>query len=192
MRNNRICNQCGAELKVNMFYSKSYKCKYCIKSNERTVEGVISKIYTTQRTSSKKRGHPMPTYTAEELKNFILSHECFMPMYNGWIDSGFQSKMKPSIDRKKDDKPYTINNIMLVTWGQNDSKAHLHSIQGKLITGKERRGVFKVLKDGTTVCLYNSIALASRDTGVDVSSIIRCCTHRVATAGKFIWRYENV
>ena len=39
---------------------------------------------------------------------------------------------------------------------------------------------------------YSSIADASRDTGVDVSSIIRVCKGKSLTAGGYHWQYKDI
>ena len=79
----------------------------------------------------------------------------------------------------------------MVTWGENDKKAHLDSIKGNITTGKQKECVYKIDQFGVTICLYPSISIASRDTNIDTSSIISCCNGKVKTAGNFVWRYEN-
>lgn len=41
------------------------------------------------------------------------------------------------------------------------------------------------------IAVYNSIHEAERETGVDHTSIIRCCNGKVAYAGIYVWCYED-
>ena len=85
-------------------------------------KGVISMTYSNQRQTSSRRGHPMPTYSKEWISEWALAHPNFEQLYNDWVDGGYQRKMKPSIDRIKDELPYTETNIQLMTWKENDEK----------------------------------------------------------------------
>lgn len=58
----------------------------------------------------------------------------------------------------------------------------------------EKRKTKKVLQYDTNmefIAEYNSINEAKRNTGVDASSIIRCCNSRATTAGGYIWKYKK-
>ena len=154
---------------------------------------LIKRLYNAQKSSSKKRGHCMPDYTCDDLINWVLieNKDLFELLYKNWADGNYESNLKPSIDRIQNSIHYTFSNIQLVTWGENDKKAHLDSIKGNITTGKQKECVYKIDQFGVTICLYPSISIASRDTNIDTSSIIRCCNGKVKTAGNFVWRYEN-
>lgn len=83
---------------------------------------MISQIYDGQKYTSKKRGHTPPSYTKQELKEWILQQENFSILFNLWKESGFNMNNKPSIDRLDDDKPYSFSNIQLMTWKENNDK----------------------------------------------------------------------
>lgn len=58
----------------------------------------------------------------------------------------------------------------------------------------KNRRTKKVLQYDTNmefIAEYNSISEAKRNTGVDASSIIRCCNSRATTAGGYIWKYKK-
>lgn len=46
-------------------------------------------------------------------------------------------------------------------------------------------------KNGNFIKKYNNILLASKETNIDRSVIIRCCKGSQRTAGGYIWRYAN-
>lgn len=63
-----------------------------------------------------------------------------------------------------------------------------------VIKQAEKRRTKKVLQYDTNmefIAEYNSINEAKRNTGVDASSIIRCCNSRAITAGGYIWKYKK-
>ena len=166
---------------------EEYRCNY-----SRSKEGMIVEIYETQRSNSKKRGHTMPSYTVEELRDWILSQENFEELYQNWIDSDYNRWMKPSIDRKEDDKPYTISNIQLMIWQENSNKQHDYLRKGeKIVTSNPQKPVEQYDLKGNFIKEYHSINQAKRETGVHHSSISQACLGRYKTAGKFIWKYKE-
>lgn len=54
-----------------------------------------------------------------------------------------------------------------------------------------RKAVCIVDHNGTILKTFPSAMEASRMTGVDTSSIAKCCKGLLKTAGDFIWRYRN-
>jgi len=65
----------------------------------RTTKGVISTLYSGQKTSSKKRGVRSPEYTKEEFSNWLLSQPKFHELLSEWRLSGYVKRLKPSVDR---------------------------------------------------------------------------------------------
>lgn len=53
--------------------------------------------------------------------------------------------------------------------------------------------VCQINMDGTLLCIFQSMCEASRKTGVDQSSISKCCSHykNYTSAGGYIWCYEK-
>ena len=86
---------------------------------ERSVHGLIGKLYRHQRGHSKERGHEMPTYTNDELRAWIIAKEEFKPMYMVWVASGYTRSLRPSIDRLRNAEGYSFGNIRLVTFLEN-------------------------------------------------------------------------
>lgn len=54
---------------------------------------------------------------------------------------------------------------------------------------KINKQVIQYTYDGLFIQIYNSIIMGSKETGVDQSSITKCCKKKVPHAGGFIWRY---
>ena len=131
----------------------------------------------------------MPNYTREELEGFIFSQPKFEILYSNWANSDFDKNLIPSIDRKDDYKPYTIDNIRLITWGENNKKGH--SDRKNNINRKVNKAVVQMSLDLTVIACFDSIMDAQRATGVGNSEISKCCRKvRYKTAGGFIWKYK--
>jgi hypothetical protein len=86
---------------------------------------LVRKIYSAQKASSKRRGHPIPTYNVIELEEWLFEQEEFHQLYDAWVSSNYDTSRIPSIDRKKSEKPYTIDNIQVVSWNENFANHHI-------------------------------------------------------------------
>ena len=78
----------------------------------------VSKMYRRQVKSSIKRGHQPPQYTLEELKEWARSQDNCDEVFNTWRETE-RSDDAPSFDRIDNSKGYTLDNIVLTTWGVN-------------------------------------------------------------------------
>lgn len=193
----KICSKCSKDKGESLFYKKksskdglASQCKEC--SNKqvgdfiKTKKGLALRIYTTQISSSKKRNHKPPSYTKEELYNWILKQSNFQELYDNWVNSGYSKKLKPSVDRLKDDEGYTLINIRLTTLECNRETFREKIIKGNIsITSKK---VKQIISDSESKD-FHSIKEAERITGVHNPSIVACCKGQRKTAGGFKWEY---
>lgn len=167
------------------------RCKVCAGDNlrnyHRTKKGVANKIHQAQKCNSKKRGHPPPTYTLDELREWLFKDPAFNEIYESWVESGYEKNKAPSCDRIDNKKSYSFNNIQLITWGEN-FKRWIKEV--KATGGRAGRKVSQLTLNGEFIKTYLSIRLAARVTGVDNSSIVRCCKAKYKNAGGFIWKYN--
>ena len=82
----------------------------------------LTRVWMSQRHVSEKRGHQPPAYTKQELGEWIKSQPNFQELFDKYIESGFDSWLKPSVDRLDDNKGYSFDNIQLITWKENHDK----------------------------------------------------------------------
>ena len=125
----KLCCFCKQRKNRNEFHKSKYgsggldsickKCKVIENSRPRIL---ARRIYSAQKRVSVRRGHPLPDYDALWLTEWLMSRDNFKDMYTKWIESNMESSLKPSVDRINPLKPYTKDNIQLVTWGENDKK----------------------------------------------------------------------
>ena len=82
-------------------------------------------VYQSQKTNSRHRGHDEPTYTRQELQDWIIAQPHFETLYQDYIASDYNKWKCPSVDRIDNTKGYSMDNIELMTWKQNSEKSDL-------------------------------------------------------------------
>ena len=152
---------------------------------------MISKTYRGQRERSKYRGHNMPNYTREQLAKWMLSQSNFERLYNGWVKSGYKRNLCPSVDRIDSLKPYTLDNIRLVTCAENVKKS-CEDMRNGLDPRIYVTPVKQLSLNGKFIQEYHSQGAAYRATGVPRSSIYHCLAQNRKHAGGYVWKYADV
>jgi hypothetical protein len=111
-------------------------------------------------------------------------------LVTAWAAEGYPKDLAPSIDRLDDFKGYSLDNIQLVRWKDNNEKMYKHRKEGKRITRQNRR-VEQVSLSGAHIAFYPSIAFAARATGITRTNINGLCAGKpsVKTVGGYLWRY---
>jgi len=199
----KLCTNCQKTKNFSEFFrDKSHKdgfsswCKPCknLQMQEffRTKDGLIAKIYSSQRGNSKQRKHNPPTYTKQELKEWLFNQDLFHELFDKWVDSGYLKDLIPSVDRKKDDIEYTMDNIQLLTWVENEQKHNndIRSAESKH-GNKPQKAVIQYDKQKNEIARFVSTMEAYRKTGVNQGDISSCCLSKLKSAGGFIWEYQN-
>lgn len=182
-------------------------CKDCTnnagREARRTKKGLAIHIYKHQKQASKKRHHPQPSYTKDEFVKWCLDQEIFHRLYTNWVGSNYSKWSVPSADRLDDYKPYSFDNIQLVSYQDNFDKGNKDRREGR--NNKMSKGVNCYSLDGVLIRSYPSIRRASRDTGINQTSIGTVCRGKTVrsgrdkngnpayyepkTAGGYIWRF---
>lgn len=193
------CTKCKKFKRLHLFYNNKYyddglshECKECCKLNvenyHQTKRGVVSSIYKSQLASSRNRGYVSPEYTKEELKCYVLNHPDFDKLYNNWVNSGYNRWLKPSIDRLDDYKPYSMDNIRLVTWRENNERSHSDRRNG--INNKMSKAILQYDLEGNFIKEHYSMNQAARDMNTVTTSIFNACNGYSKTSCGFIWKYK--
>lgn len=196
----RKCNKCSQEKTLEEFpknkgkhLGRGHYCRECsnkvIRDNSLTKNGVITAIWNGQRHSSRYRGMDMPTYTKQELSEWLINQKLFHELYDKWVESGYFKGNKPSVDRINDYVGYTMDNIQLMTFKQNLDKSHQDKINGK--NTKQCRAVVGTIKGTEESTVFYSVAEASRVTGANGKNIQYCCQGKpkYKSAGGYTWKY---
>jgi len=199
----KFCNVCK-ETKEFSEFGKSgsmkdglkSKCKSCTNEEQiikrRTKKGLVGEIYSGQKHKSKERGHIPPSYTLYGLRQWFKSNAAANALYDAWVLSDYAKNLRPSVDRLDDSKGYSLDNIQLMTWGENMAKSHADVKSGRMKKCRNK-AVIQMDLDGNFVAEYHSAAEACRITGADGTTIRCCCNpaNRHKTAGNFKWKYKE-
>lgn len=168
-------------------------CKPCVVDRNReywrTPKGRISYIFNGQKRSSADRGHPPPTYTQQELTVWALQ-QGLDNLVLKWAQEGYLKDLAPSVDRLDDNQGYTLTNIRLVTWQENNEKMYTNRKSCERIT-RQNRKVKQLDAHGNVIATYDSIASASRITEITRVNINDVCRKKkhCLTAGGYTWQY---
>lgn len=159
------------------------------KTSKRTPEAYFKQLLYLQRYRSKKKNFQPPTYTWDELKDWLDAQPNTVKVWNDWVNSGYQQELCPSIDRIDNKKGYSLDNIQLMTFQQNRAKGHQDVINGEQNTGMERVAVQGFYPDGSLQGTYASINEAARQTGMSAQTIGRHAKGIYKRPLKIYWRY---
>ena len=198
---NKLCVNCNQLKNKHEFYPCKNSvdgvgtvCRICVKvvgeNYRHSLIGLIKKLYRNQKQASVKRNHPQPNYTEEEFMIWVIRQDNFNSLYSNWVASGYLSKLKPSGDRLDDYKPYTFDNLRLITWGENEQKARDDVKNG--INNKKSKCCIQISLEGEIIAEFFSLRDASRHTGSDSAGISSCCKGKQKTHNGFIWKYKEV
>ena len=198
----KTCNRCNTEKGLDYFsVSQRNKdgysciCKSCVaernKEYWRTPKGRISQIFATQVTNSKQRKHPSPKYTRKTLTDWAYQNGLCV-LHRQWKDSGYLKEYVPSVDRIDPTKEYSLDNIRLVTWKENNEKAYEDRKTCRHIT-KQNRRIRQLDMAGKLISTFDSISSASRLTGITRININDVCRKKAhcKSAGGYIWEYAD-
>lgn len=157
----------------------------------RTVKGLCYKIYDNQNRSSKKRGHPEPAYSKEELMEWVIKQPNFKELYKNWVESDFDKWLVPSIDRKDNFIGYNFNNIRLTYWKENSDIARLDIIN-KNNSNKAKPVEQICLTTGNLIKTYPSLKDAALSLGCSKkqSSISYCISGKYKQSHGYKWRFK--
>lgn len=149
---------------------------------QKTKNGIISIMHKNQRARSIQRGHPEPTYTFKELKEWMLGQELFHTLYKEWEESGYKRQLAPSCDRNNQELGYSFDNITLKTLRQNQMTQ----------TNFGQKEVIQYDDDMNEVARFDSATEAARITGNKQQNISSACLgkYRQKKVGGFHWKYS--
>ena len=164
------CTLCGRlkELLPNTTY-----CSQCV-----SLKGLINSSYYGQCSSSRHRGHTPPEYDKQEYYLWFTNQENCSTLYQAYVESNYDTKLKPSVDRKDDSKGYSFSNIRLVTWRENNSKSF-----------QKPKRVEQRYKGEMVIDTFESIQLAADSVGARYQNISACCNGRQKSAKGFTWHF---
>lgn len=134
----------------------------------------------------------MPEYSKQELATWLLNQEKFKELYSAWVASDYNSRSKPSVDRLDDFKTYSLSNIQLITFRENELKGHTDRHLGRGTQGKCCKAVLQFDANGTFIKEHINAALASKEVpNTNRQNIQKVCKGERPLCGGFLWKYKN-
>lgn len=195
------CNKCHLLLSLDEFHKnnrcvdgRATLCKDCVRRSQeayyQTPNGFLIKMYTGLSSKSKDRNHPPPNFDKLE---FMLwaKEEGFDSLFQVWLSLGQPREITPSVDRLNSTFPYTINNIRLVTWRENNEAAYTERKSCARVT-RQCKTVNQYALDGAFIKEYLSIANAARENSFCRTNINTCALGKAASAHGFVWKYGEL
>jgi hypothetical protein len=96
------------------------------KKYEKTFKGKLMRTYRNMESRCKGivkgKAHlyeGLEVLPREDFYQWSLSDEGYKMLFEVWVESGYDKKLSPSIDRKDTGKGYTLGNIRWVTHSEN-------------------------------------------------------------------------
>lgn len=131
------------------------------------------------------------------LEQWILeyNYDVFIKLFKEWKDNDFIIDLIPSIDRIDCMKPYSFDNMQLLTWKQNKEKYNnierqKHKLDDcEYMICKTRRKVQQLDMDGNFIKEFISMSEAARQTNSIASCICECCQGKRKSTKGYRWKY---
>lgn len=151
---------------------------------KQTLKGYLTQAFSSVRYKSKRRGEDYPNFTKNEFILWMHKNNVYLKWLE-YIESDYDINKKPSVDRIDDYKPYTFDNMQLITWkenrlkGVNGEKHHLSCHNRQNMKKVKIVNVF-----GETIKTFDSVIDCAEFLGVHKVSVSRVlCGKRKSIKG---------
>lgn len=118
-----ICKEC-ANARARAYNKRTGFVSY--KKYEKTPSGYLMRTYRNMKSRvtgiQYKKAHlyqGLELLDKESFYQWALADAAFFSLYNAYVDSGYQMKLAPSIDRIDSSKGYTFDNIRWLSHSEN-------------------------------------------------------------------------
>ena len=199
----KTCPKCQLNLTHTAFPNSNtsadglgYMCRKCAvlatQARQKTMPGLVKKIYQNQLMTTKKMGRALPAYSEQELFAWMLT-QGYEVLWATWTASQHDRWLSPSIDRKDNAKSYSLDNIQLITWRENLDNCIRDNRQGTM-PRIDTKPVDQLSKDGVFLQAFKSAAMAARAMvghNRNVGNITAVCHGKWPTAYGYKWRFAE-
>jgi len=182
-----ICIPCNKK-RVKIWKSKNREHLKISKIEwSRSMRGLVFNLYSDQKNNSISRGHNHPDYSRDELIEWVYSQPLFNNLFDKWVDSGYSTELRPSLDRRDESIGYSFNNIVLMTWGDNMEKGRVSHIGGDY----DCMAISQYDMSRNLIASFVSQTDAARKTGYSQAGISRCINGITAKYKNCLWEKSN-
>jgi len=113
---------------------------------------VAKELYDKQIARAKTHDYKEVMYSREEFLCWLYAKP-YYELFESWVLSGDKKNLKPSVDRIDATRGYSIDNIQLMTWEQNNEKGRNENSTTKAVL---------MFKDGVFIREFASAIEASK------------------------------
>lgn len=148
--NSKACTVCKEVQPISAFYKdartkdgKYSDCKTCCskrkKEYNRTKEGLLLQRYNNMKARVEGRDPNVvssvgqPILSKAEFLSWALNNPDFHYLYRDWVESGYQLKYAPSVDRIDERFGYEVFNMQFVTQSENVRRANIFRYYNKIV-----------------------------------------------------------
>lgn len=154
----------------------------------RTLKGLATGIYGSQKTRSGRRGHELPGYSKKQLVDWMVANG-LEALYQRWASKDYPKDLKPSCDRLDDSKPYRLDNLRLTTWSENFKASCSAASKGRLIRGGSSKETLMMDLSGRPLAKFPSATAAAKAVKGLATSIVMAAKGKSKTAYGYTWEY---
>lgn len=113
-------------------------------------KGLLTNTYHKMKNRNLNNGYGKLPFSLQEFINWSIEDLSFLIAFNGWVESGYNKKFKPSPDRIDSNKGYSFKNINWTFWKDNYYK-------GIKETALKRQKPIVMYKDGKLIGRFKSV-----------------------------------
>lgn len=95
-------------------------------------KGMLTNLYHKMNVRNTKNGYGELPFTLSIFKEWALSSDEFLYLFDIWVQSGYTKKFKPSVDRIDPNKGYEFSNMQWMFWYNNYQKGIQEVSQKKM------------------------------------------------------------
>ena len=131
-----------------------------------------------------RRRHSV-SFTLKEFHSMFLSDKKFIRLYDEWVKGNYNKQLKPSLDRIDCKRPYTKDNIQMMTWAENRFK------QSKLDGKRGRKPSVLQLLGNKVIKRFSSQRQVIKELGIPQGNLSSVLNGRRHTVHGYRFVYEN-
>jgi hypothetical protein len=131
----------------------------------------------------KWRCSPKGPYYKKRIRNFITEED----LKTLWFRDKAYLMNRPSIDRKDNDKNYTLDNCRFIELKENQRLGGIFG--GRKCRPRRRKKIVQYSLSGSIIKKWHGVRHTANELKINHSNISKCLRGKSKTYGGYIWKY---